>query len=71
MIGKHDSGQCNKCGLPETVEHVIINCLAYERERIQLENNFISVGIEPLSLQNILNSSYKGYKALVSFLKAI
>ncbi len=20
MIGKHDSGQCNKCGLPETVE---------------------------------------------------
>ncbi len=52
------------------VEHVIINCLTYESERIQLENNLISVGIEPLTLQNILNSSYKGYKALVSFLKA-
>ncbi len=70
MIGKHDSGQCNKCGLQETVEHVIINCLAYESKIIQLENNLISVGIEPLTLQNILNSSYKGYKALVSFLKA-
>ncbi len=25
MIEKHDSGQCNKCGLPETVEHDILH----------------------------------------------
>ncbi len=33
VIGKHESGQCNHCGLPETVEHVLINSRAYERER--------------------------------------
>ncbi len=35
MIGKHESGQCNHCGLPETVEQVLIR--AYEREIIQLK----------------------------------
>ncbi len=44
--------------------------MAYERERFQLKNDLISVGINSLTLQNILNSCYKGYEALLIFLKA-
>ncbi len=32
-IGKHENGNCDKCGLTENVEHVLIKCEAYERER--------------------------------------
>ncbi len=35
-IGKHENGNCDKCGLTENVEHVLIKCEAYERERFQL-----------------------------------
>jgi len=69
MIGKHESGQCNHCGLPETVEHVLINCRAYEMERLQLKEELKSAGINSMTLQNVLNSSHKGYKALINFLK--
>ncbi len=64
MIGKHESGQCNHCGLPETVEHVLINCWAYERERIQLKEELNSAGINSMTLQNMLNSSHKVTKLL-------
>ncbi len=35
-IGKHESGKCDKCGPLETVMHIIFECSAYERERVQL-----------------------------------
>ena len=31
---KHKSGNCNNCGIPETVEHILFYCEAYERERM-------------------------------------
>ncbi len=46
-----------------------INCRAYERERIQLKEELKSAGINSMTLQNVLNSSHKGYKALINFLK--
>lgn len=33
-IGKHENGNCDKCGQQETVEH-ILKYVAYERERFQ------------------------------------
>lgn len=51
MTGKHESGQCHHCGLPETVEHVLIHCRAYERERLQLKEEIKSVCINSVTLQ--------------------
>jgi len=35
-IGKHDTGKCDKCGELETVQHILLECAAYEWERQQL-----------------------------------
>ncbi len=35
-IGKHESGKCDKCEQLETVMHILFECCAYERERVQL-----------------------------------
>ena len=32
-IGKHATGKCDKCGLPENVRHVLLECSGYEHER--------------------------------------
>ena len=33
IIGKHPTGLCQKCQQPETVQHILITCRSYERER--------------------------------------
>ena len=35
-IGKHDTGNCDKCGLFEDVKHVLLECDGYQRERQKL-----------------------------------
>lgn len=35
-IGKHNTGFCSKCGIPETVEHALLKCAHYNEEGSQL-----------------------------------
>ncbi len=53
-IGKHESGLCVKCDLPETVEHVLIKCKGYDNERLQL-TEALHIEINQISLQKLLN----------------
>lgn len=54
-IGKHENGICDKCGQQETVEHILLKCVAYERERFQLSQELELMGTDNLSLQVLLN----------------
>ena len=36
IIGKHQDGMCDECQQPETVAHVLIHCMRYSRERMEL-----------------------------------
>ena len=58
-IGKHENGNCDKCGLAETVEHVLIECKAYERERSQLRHALRNIEINELTLQVLLGQGAK------------
>lgn len=49
-IGKHESGECDKCGELETVMHILNECSAYERERFQLIQELGWLGIDNISL---------------------
>ena len=65
-IGKHVTGNCDRCGLPENVKHVLLECRGYERERQKL-----IAAVEKAKLPfniNILTSSAL-CKALFSYLK--
>jgi len=35
-IGKRETGNCDKCGYSETVNHIFLECTAYNRERLNL-----------------------------------
>lgn len=35
--GKHPTGKCRKCDHPESVQHVLMECKGYERERRELK----------------------------------
>lgn len=41
MVGKHQTGLCERCQEEETVEHVVLSCRAYgtQREREMMSNN--------------------------------
>ncbi len=36
FMGKHPTGFCDQCQIPETVEHVLINCSKYELQRMDM-----------------------------------
>ncbi len=51
MIGKHQTGLCEECQEEESVEHVILHCRRYQRERKIMENNLKEVGVKKLTLK--------------------
>ncbi len=70
MIGKHQTGLCEECQEEESVEHVILHCRRYQREREIMENNLKEVGVKKLTLKTTLGMSDRAQvRALVVFLK--
>lgn len=69
LIGKHQTGECEHCGVPESVEHVLIQCNRYNRHRQLLvarasENNI------PFRVTSILQAdTIVVIKAVLKFLK--
>ncbi len=55
-IGKHESGKCDKCGPLETVMHIIFECSAHERERVQLMQELGRLGVDDISLKVLLGN---------------
>ncbi len=69
---KHETGKCDNCGHAESIEHVLIVCDAYERERFLLNQALRSLGIDHLSPQVMLGNGPKQsriFHELIIFLK--
>lgn len=68
-IGKHQTGGCDYCGQPETVEHVLIECNNYMEERSCLTSVLYKEG-KALTLVNLLGDVSKSVKnQVMRFLK--
>ena len=68
-IGKHQTGSCSHCGIGETVQHVLLECRQYAREREPLMNA-VRREKKVFSLSSLLgdgNSVIR--KALMNFLR--
>ena len=66
MMGKHPTGQCS-CGERETVEHVMVACPRYGRERERMKIGLQKAGIREYNLKNIVESgkSKEGRKKII------
>ncbi len=70
MIGKHQTGLCEECQEEESVEHVILHCRRYQREREIMEDNLKEVGVKKLTLKTTLGMSDRAQvRELIVFLK--
>jgi len=56
-IGKHESGNCDKCGYPETVKHILLECVAYRRERLELIQSLNDRGVRNYTLKELLEGT--------------
>ena len=54
QINKHESGLCNSCHMPETIEHFILECSGNEEMVREIRRKCNEAGIE-LNLTNILS----------------
>ena len=71
IMAKSESNMCEECGVPENVEHVILQCRKYRNERTVLFDR-LYVLERPCSLEGILGDSNKRIectRALFTFLK--
>ena len=50
-IGKHPNGLCSYCNKAENVQHFILECRQFERERIKLRSR---INNTPFSLETLL-----------------
>lgn len=55
-IRKHPSGFCSCCGEFETVEHILLQCRAYSKERQLLETQIQTEGAKNMTLELILGN---------------
>uniref|UniRef100_A0A3B5QAR3 Reverse transcriptase domain-containing protein n=1 Tax=Xiphophorus maculatus TaxID=8083 RepID=A0A3B5QAR3_XIPMA len=69
-IKKHDNGKCDYCGKYETIEHVILECHKYERERRYMRREFECIK-EKINLLDILrkNLGSKHIQIIIKYLK--
>ena len=49
VIGKYPTGKCDYCLESETVEHVLLPCGPYQREREMLRSSMREKGIQEIS----------------------
>ena len=73
-IGKHQTGYCDKCSSEnmETVEHVLLKCEAYARERFKLFQALREMEMEVFSIKALLGNGpkqFKIYEEVFHFLK--
>jgi ribonuclease HI len=72
IIGKSDSECCSHCGRTETVEHVLLYCEAYRRERNQLVGKLKDLEMNVISVKDIFQNAQKQskiYGFLLKFLR--
>ena len=77
-IGKSSTPHCPHCpDVVESVEHFLIDCPHYSRERAQLQIKLWKIGIRLIELKNVLNNSelttkqkFTHSKSLNSFLNS-
>ena len=55
VIGKHPTGKYDYCQETESVEHVLLQCGQYQRERERLRSSVREKGIQEISLKCILS----------------
>ncbi|KAG8928197.1 hypothetical protein FRC01_006320, partial [Tulasnella sp. 417] len=70
-FARHNTPLCPTCEEPETVEHFILDCARYRRERSTLMNKLATTnpGGDPFNITNIL-SNPEAHKPLIKFLTA-
>lgn len=71
LINKHRDGLCDKCRVPETISHVLLECVQYSVHRRTFFNNLSGLGVTTVSLPVLLQlKDYKVTSILIGFLKA-
>lgn len=65
-FGRVNSSMCNKCNVPETVDHFLIKCRRYNAQRDKLKRDVK----RPFITKRILLGSSKHRKALLDFVDA-
>ncbi|KAJ7998456.1 hypothetical protein DPEC_G00205130 [Dallia pectoralis] len=70
-IGKHPTGMCEYCENEETVEHVLLHCRHYVRERECMRESLRECGILEITLVNLLGGAEvdRRFDILFSFLR--
>lgn len=70
-INKHPDGNCDRCLVPDTIEHFLLKCSRYNVSRVILFNRLLCVGISRPNIDNILNpnkSCDKVFKAVAAYI---
>ena len=57
--GLTDSPKCKQCNIDvdESVQHVMLHCQRYQNERDILKQNLYNLGIQDISLKNMLGGA--------------
>ena len=73
-IGKHKTGKCKYCDQAKTIEHVLIKCIKYVEERVELMKEVRKLGVVSFNMESLLKihaEQDKIYSVIMKYFKAI
>lgn len=56
-FGLEDDNECNRCQVPETINHYLFNCAEYTVQRDAMSLKLRQIGVTDMSLKNILGGN--------------
>ena len=67
-LQKHQTGLCDYCQKEETVEHYILQCSRYSKERYEFQNRLTKQGIDAYNLKSILQRKSSCISAVIAYI---
>ncbi len=68
LLGKHQTGLCEGCQEEESVEHVVLRCRRYGRQREVMRSRIRELGVQEITLKGLLGERAQ-LRVLLGFLK--
>lgn len=56
LIRKHETGLCEGCSEEEPVEHLILKCKRFEKQREEMRKDLREIGIQEITLKGLLST---------------
>ena len=67
---EEDQGDCERCAVPDTIEHYFFHCIKFQSPRDRLKSELSRIGVLELNMKTLLGGNPRHLRLIIPTLKA-